>query len=261
MMTVACNRAFSLAVLVVLGASAHAGEPAVATVAAGTHTPFYPPSDAEREVELPAFALDTHPVTIGQYQAFLQEHASWQQGAPPAVFADESYLERWVGPADPGALPADLPATQVSWFAARAYCQAHGGDLPTVHQWEYAADATADAPHGARKDPDTLSRILAWYAEGPGVPLRPVGQAPPNHWGLHDLHGLIWEWTLDFNSQLISADIRESGEGENLRFCGAGALSARDVEDYASFMRFAFRSSLTASFATQNLGFRCAYPR
>jgi sulfatase modifying factor 1 len=232
-----------------------------AAVDAGQHTPFYPPTEGQESVEVAAFTMDVTPVTNAEFAAFIKDNPKWARDAVPAVFAESGYLSEWSGPADFGVLHPDHPVTAVSWFAARAYCQAAGGDLPTVYQWEYAADATATAPHGARRDPDTLALILAWYGAGPGARLRPVGQGAPNFWGIEDLHGLVWEWTLDFNSLLISADIRESGEGENLRFCGAGALSARDVEDYASFMRFAMRSALGASFTTDNLGFRCAYAR
>lgn len=232
-------------------------EPVV--VEAGPHTPFYPPSEGAETVTVPAFRLDPVPVTRADFRRFVRAHPEWAAGAPPSLFADAGYLSSWsVEAADTGT--DTVPATSVSWFAARAYCRAAGGDLPTVYQWERAADATASAPHGARSDPATLERILAWYGEGPDAVLRSVGRSPPNHWGVHDLHGLVWEWTLDFNSLLISADVRESGDGESLRFCGAGALSARDVEDYASFMRFAMRSSLAPASTTPNLGFRCAYP-
>jgi formylglycine-generating enzyme required for sulfatase activity len=45
------------------------------------------------------------------------------------------------------------------------------------------------------------------------------------------------------------------------RVCGAGALSGGDPSEYATFMRFALRSSLRADFALPNLGFRCAADR
>ncbi len=230
-----------------------------AAVAQGEHAPFYPPDESQVVLSVAAFSMDVVPVTNAEFAAFVDAHPEWRRGGPPAVFADAGYLSSWRGPADSGGLHPEHPVTGVSWFAARAYCQAGGGELPTVYQWEYAADATAAAPHGGREDPEVLAAILAWYGADPGERLRPVGAGAPNFWGLYDMHGLIWEWTLDFNSQLISADIREAGEGEGLRFCGAGALSARDVQDYASFMRFAMRSSLGAAFTTDNLGFRCAY--
>lgn len=230
---------------------------AVVLVPAGTHAPFYP-SPGQETVQVAAFELDTTPVTVGEYRAFLEAEPRWQKGEVKRLFADERYLDRWVGPANPGALDPLSPVTQVSWHAARAYCLAQGGDLPTVLQWEHAADATATAPTGARADADTLSHILAWYGRGGTAP-GPVGQGTPNLYGLHDLHGLVWEWSLDFNSLLIASDTREGGDQDRMRFCGAGAISAIDPSDYASFMRFAFRSSLKADSTTQDLGFRCAY--
>jgi formylglycine-generating enzyme len=229
----------------------------VVAVPAGTHAPFYP-AEGEESVEVAAFRMDAVPVTNGEFLTFVEDRPEWQRGNAPSILADQVYLERWAGPVDLGPVEELAPATEVSWHAARAYCWSQGGELPTVTQWEYAADATATATHGARQDPGTLDRVLAWYGSAdkpPGL----VGQSEPNLYGLHDLHGLIWEWTEDFNSLLISADTRESGDEEDLRFCGAGALSALDPTDYVSFMRFALRSSLQAPSTTRDLGFRCAY--
>ncbi|MCB9743890.1 MAG: formylglycine-generating enzyme family protein [Alphaproteobacteria bacterium] len=227
-------------------------------VGAGVHRPFYPPSPAEQEVSIEAFRMDATPVTNAEFLAFAQAHPEWAKGGAPSLFADPRYLQDWAGPAALGVSTPEAPVTWVSWHAARAYCRAQGGDLPTTWQWEYAADAMADAPHGAQKDPATLRRILDWYASD--APLGAVGQDTPNYWGLYDLHGLIWEWTLDFNSVLVASDPREAGDADTLRFCGAGAVSAEDAEDYATFMRSAFRASLKAAYTTSDLGFRCAYP-
>ena len=66
----------------------------------------------------------------------------------------------------------------------------------------------------------------------------------------------LWEWTLDFNSLPVASGSQEDGSGASL-FCGAGAR-ARDARDYTAFLRYAFRSSLKASYTLKNLGFRCA---
>ena len=75
---------------------------------------------------------------------------------------------------------------------------------------------------------------------------------------MRDLHGLVWEWVLDFGNTLVSEDSREGTPQGTSRFCGAGALSSGKKGDYASFMRLAFRGSLQAPYTTGNLGFRCA---
>jgi formylglycine-generating enzyme required for sulfatase activity len=79
-----------------------------------------------------------------------------------------------------------------------------------------------------------------------------------NFYGLHGMHGVIWEWTSDFNSALVTGDSREDGGTNRQLFCGSGAVGTRDVSDSAAFMRFGLRSSLKASYTVHNLGFRCA---
>ena len=75
---------------------------------------------------------------------------------------------------------------------------------------------------------------------------------------MQDLHGLVWEWTDDFSSLLVAVDNRNQGDPDNTRFCGAGALSMDDRDNYAVLMRVAMLSSLNAPDTTANLGFRCA---
>jgi formylglycine-generating enzyme required for sulfatase activity len=69
---------------------------------------------------------------------------------------------------------------------------------------------------------------------------------------------LIWEWVGDYASLMISGDNRNQGDPDLLKFCGAGALSTQDRENYAILMRIALLSSLKAADTTANLGFRCA---
>ena len=145
----------------------------------------------------------------------------------------------------------------VSWFAAQAYCEAQGARLPTWHEWEYAA-AADETRRDARDDPAWRERILAWYSRPSSGPLPRAGLQAPNAYGVQDLHGLVWEWIDDFSSLLVSGDNRNQGDADNAKFCGAGALSMDDRENYAVLMRVAMLSSLEARDTTANLGFRCA---
>ncbi|MBX2798679.1 MAG: formylglycine-generating enzyme family protein [Myxococcales bacterium] len=220
----------------------------------GSYVPLYAP-DTEPSARVEPFLIDETPVTKQAYLGFVRRRPEWRRDRVRRLFADARYLADWQAPLTPaGGL--DEPVVQVSWFAARAYCDAHGKRLPTEHEWEIAASASETKP-SARDDPEWTAQILEWYSE-PSRGLRPVGQRRPNVFGIHDLHGLVWEWVEDFNATLYGADNREGGDGNELRFCGAGALSASDARDYANFQRAAFRTSLTARSTTNQLGFRCA---
>lgn len=196
---------------------------------------------------LQAMAL---PVTVGQFKNFIKNYPKWSRKQVSSLFADEHYLT------DLDKTPLDRPVTYVSWFAARAYCESLGMRLPTVNEWEYMA-AASDKAADANRDPHFLKRILEWYGEPKGAGLKKVGSIYKNKYGLWDMHGLIWEWVEDFNSSFVTGESREDGSLNRNLFCGDGGISSGDKENYAAFMRFAFRSGLKGKSAVWNLGFRC----
>jgi sulfatase modifying factor 1 len=230
----------------------------MAVVDGASYDPFYPDVTGG-QVTVESFALDVRPVTNAEFLAFVQDNSRWRRGTVPELFADGAYLSHWASATELGDnAPPGHPVTWVSWFAASAYCREQGKELPSEAQWEWAARASRDQVDASR-EPAFNAEILAWYAQpSRGGPSAEAGSGEANLWGVRDLHGLVWEWVSDFNSAIVSSDSRQVGDREMDRFCGGAAANAANVADYAAFMRFAFRSSLSATYAVHNLGFRCA---
>ncbi len=208
-----------------------------------------------KPVAIAAFSLRVLPVTQAEFASFVKAQPQWQRGQVAEIFSDNSYLHRWNSATDSGEQPQQ-PVTSVSWFAAEAFCESEGARLPSWYEWEYVA--AADGQHAdARKDPHWRAKILSWYDQPPSQKAPEVG-GELNYYGVRDMHGLIWEWVDDFNALFISPDSRNQGDPDKLKFCGAGAISLQDKENFAILMRIALLSSLSGSDSTDNLGFRCA---
>jgi len=252
------RHARSLAALLLVAACASAPAAERAVIPGGDFTPVVAPGPDTKTLHVAPFALDRRPVTNAEFLAFVTAQPQWRRDRIPPLLADAQYLAAWQA-ADalgPG-VEAEQPVTAVSWYAARAYCAAAGGRLPTWYEWEYVA-AADETRADARQDPAWRERILSWYAVSSARRLPPVGKTPTNVYGVQDLHGLIWEWVEDFGGLMVSGDSRTQGDPDKLQFCGAGALSAEIRDDYPILMRIALLSSLEARYTTHNLGFRCA---
>lgn len=226
-----------------------------ATIAGGTFRPLYG-QPGESDVSISSFQLDTRPVTRAEFESFVQQHPQWQRGRAPALFVDDGYLRDWAGAADAGsAIARDVPVTGVSWFAARAYCRAQGGRLPSTNEWEYAALADeSDARAGF-----TLSFRQRALELALGRRVQRVGSGFRNVWGVSDLHGGVMEWVNDFQSIFAGSDSRATSKHERAMTCAAGATTTGDASDYAAFLRYAYRASLEGRTTTGTMGFRCAW--
>jgi formylglycine-generating enzyme len=245
------------ALAITLAAAAPASTP-MARVGPGVLRPVYMAEPGMTEISVASFELDRVPVTNARFREFVQAHPRWRRDQVPALLADAGYLSRWATPTALGPhVDGDAAVTGVSWFAAKAFCAADGKRLPTETEWEFAAAAGREGPDG-RAEPGFSEALLALAVAPASAARGRVGQAPPNYWGLHDLHGLVWEWVQDFNGVLVTGDSRDGKSAETLRFCGVGALAAGDKSDYAGFLRAAFRSALEARNTAATLGFRCA---
>ncbi len=221
----------------------------------GTYLPLYGVDSLT--VKVNSFYMDEYPVTNEEFQEFLKKNHKWQKSNIKGLFADANYLTEWN---DDSSLPLNAnlnaPVTNVSWFAAKNYCDCLGKRLPLLDEWEYVAMAD-EKKRDARTDTNYNQYILNWY-ESPKSFNKQIGSTFRNYWGIYDLHGLVWEWTIDFNSVLISGESRKDVDKDSNLFCGSAAVGATDLMNYAAFMRYAFRGSLKAKYSVKNLGFRCA---
>jgi len=139
-----------------------------------------PPGD-----DVAGFWIAKHPVSRAQWTAVM--------GNDPS--------ESSTGP--------DCPVDSVSWDDAQKFCKKTGLRLPSEKEWEYAcrAGTTTDFAVGEGVSLNSqLANFDGRYPWGDGVSkfnwayrerTLPEGSFPPNAWGLHDMHGQLWEWCED----------------------------------------------------------------
>ncbi|HEX9153160.1 MAG TPA: formylglycine-generating enzyme family protein [Flavobacterium sp.] len=245
-----------IALLLIIALQLWAQDTKMAAIEKGIFVPLYG-ATSKKPAQVKAFNLDIYPVTNAQFLVFLKKHPENSRSKIIALFADKSYLSQWQSDFNYGSSNlSNAPVTNVSWFVAKKFCQCQGKRLPSMDEWEYAAMAD-EKRIDARTKEEFNNYILSWY-EKPKAYANPVGQTFKNYWGVYDLHGLVWEWTSDFNSIFLSGESRKDTDTDANLFCGSGSVNATDLMNYAAFMRYAFRASLKARFTTKNLGFRCA---
>ena len=173
---------------------------------------------------------------------------------------------------------ADHPVVQIAYPDAAAYARWARRRLPTEIEWEYAARAGADStyPWGAEQKPGGRLMANTWQGAFPyrndgalgWVGTSPVGAFPPNGFGLQDMIGNVWEWTVtEFSARhRISAPPKgcctpagSADPGVLQTVKGGSHLCA---PEYCHRYRPAARSPQSQDSASTHIGFRCvADPR
>ncbi|WP_254173852.1 formylglycine-generating enzyme family protein [Planktothrix pseudagardhii] len=155
---------------------------------------IYESERPQHQVTIPPFFMAKYPITQAQWKAV----ANWPK------------IQRDLNP-DPSDFKGDnRPVENVSWYDVVEFCARllqhtrRNYCLPSEAQWEYACRAGTQTPFYFGK---TITSDLAnydgnyTYAEEPKGKYReettPVGEFPPNAFGLYDLHGNVWEWCAD----------------------------------------------------------------
>ncbi|RKU23275.1 hypothetical protein C6500_02080 [Candidatus Poribacteria bacterium] len=215
------------------------------------------------------FYMDVYEVTNADYKQFTDANPQWQTDKALASVVGNKYLSLW----DDNMYPkgkAKHPVVNVSWFAAKAYAEWVGKDLPTEKQWERAArgtsvgkqyDALTSISFGFPAARATLiEKKYPWGNAEPqsranynrytpttdfsDPPTEEVGSYLPNEYGLYNMAGNVAEWCLD---GLDFDDIR----GRHHRTRGGSWF------DSAEGIQITKRSQYPVDGAVATLGFRC----
>ena len=107
--------------------------------------------------------MQPHEVTYGEFRRLFPNHDNGK-------YTHEAY--------------DNYPAINVTWYEAVAYAAWLGGSIPTVAQWQVAAEAGA------------LDRDTEWFEHNSDGHIHPVDETRPKG-RLYDLYGNVWEWCLD----------------------------------------------------------------
>jgi formylglycine-generating enzyme required for sulfatase activity len=188
--------------------------------------------DAEKPphvVVLGAFELCDHLTTNTEYALFVAANPEWAKDRAAPDLRDDHYLEEW-GPDGFPEGKEEHPVSFVSFHAARAFAAWLGLRLPTEAEWERAARGGLVGkkyPNGDQMN-DKLAN-LAKQNRG----TTPVRKYEPNGFGLYDMAGNLFEWTMDWYGPYAAGEAADpagprEGEYKVARggswMSGAGAL-------------------------------------
>ena len=169
----------------------------------------------KRRVFLEAYYIDRYEVTNSRYKKFLPSHEF-----PPGC---ENY-----------------PVTEVSWYDASSYARWAGMDLPTEDEWEKAAFGVDGRKYPWGKKFSSL-RCNTGLSSGVGaVGTYHSGVSP---YGVYDMIGNVWEWTL-------------SPVGIDSLWRIIMGASWNEVPENGHLL---LRASLNADTERKNVGFRCCW--
>jgi formylglycine-generating enzyme required for sulfatase activity len=250
---------------------------------AGTFTMGSPESEPgrnddegpQRSVTLSGFWLMEHEVTQGQFQALMgrnpshfKDGADWRDrpveqvtwfdavefcnaltaamnAANPDLNLRACYRIDWIERDSEGR----ITAAEVEWIQG-----SNGFRLPTEAEWEYACRAGTQTAYSFGDDPRQLVDH-AWFEGNSGDRTHAVKGKRANAWGLHDMHGNVWEWCWDWFGRYegVAATDPQGPRSGTLRVLRGGRWNRSSY-----YCRASNRNDYAPGFVYDYYGFRAA---
>jgi formylglycine-generating enzyme required for sulfatase activity len=219
-------------------------------IPAGTFTMGSPASEKDRHGD-----ETQHQVTLSE--PFYMGRTEVTQGQWTKVMGTEP----WKGRAGVQ-LGDDYPAVFVSWDDAVAFCKKLSEKegkpylLPTEAEWEYAGRGGTKTAFSFGDDEADLEKY-EWFDGNAGAVnehyAHRVAQKLPNRFGLHDMHGNVWEWCSDRIGDYPSTPLRDPHGPDSGSF---RVLRGGSWDYVPGVVRCAYRSGVTPGDRFYSLGFR-----
>ena len=202
------------------------------------------PNDSGNDKEKPARTLQMKSFSLGKYEV---TQAEWV-----AIMGNNPSENEGT----------NLPVDHVSWEMAQSFVeklsQVTGKRyrLPSEAEWEYAARAGTSKEYYDSDEMDALYGY-AWFNANSGKQVHAVGEKKPNHFGLYDMYGNVWEWTQDcWNPSYQGAPQTQAAweEGD----CEYRVNRGGSWSNVSRMLRSAFRSRFAPSLTSTYFGLRVA---